>query len=84
LLRTLSDLFCLVVPETKLLLMPFLRNSKYTLACNASDGNLTAHRNGKELGATFSGAFSIFGFLYAAADVYNGVSCTSYEYAAPS
>lgn len=32
------------------------------------------YRKGKEIGATFSGAFSIFDFIYAAADVYNGVS----------
>jgi hypothetical protein len=32
------------------------------------------YRRGKEIGATFSGAFSISDFIYAAADVYNGVS----------
>jgi hypothetical protein len=56
--------------------MPFLRNSKYPFACNTNDVDLIGNRNGKELGATFSGAFSIFGLLYAAADVYNGVSWT--------
>jgi hypothetical protein len=54
--------------------MPFLRNSKLPLAYAHNNRDLTHHRNGKELGATFSGAFSIFGLLYAAADVYNGVS----------
>jgi hypothetical protein len=32
------------------------------------------YRKGKEIGATFSGAFSVLGLLDAVADVYNGVS----------
>jgi hypothetical protein len=31
-------------------------------------------RRSKEMSATFSGAFSWFGLIHAAADVYNGVS----------
>jgi hypothetical protein len=37
------------------------------------DRVLIITRQGKELGAVFSGAFSVFGLLDAVADVYNGV-----------
>jgi|TARA_R110002003_G_scaffold68_26_gene6257 hypothetical protein len=55
--------------------MHFLKKSKHLLDL-LYNHNLTHYRKGKEIGATFSGAFSVFGLLEAAADVYNGVRST--------